>query len=786
MTDANPPEPSTRIAPQFNWIVPLRRVVIKAEVRYRDLMWRWLELVAPHRVRHPDVAEPEDADDSGLGDAEYILALWYGLDPEHHHGEYRRAIARLRRWWHLTFLEARVSSSPVGTTTCELGGPNFHARLWKGPRRILLEQAAGEDENALAQIQPFEIVDGRIETHCLDDGTVPDIQLYPGDVLEMPLHVLLAEYGLDEFADLEFDPVGSFYLGTSVRSASGKPRKEIPRLHDNMLAMRYQLVHALNMANCYHDERVYTDEMKFGHNIRPEGAGLYARGMPFAGNPSIGCDGVGSYDPAWKVGTINTPEPTEDRPICMPTYDALGGFPPDLPFTWSWTCSPFAHFFFSFISDVHTTNTGLQLPSSFIKSWLAQSLAISGEGGKSSERKNTDYLDDVRNKQDELGDPLLVHQLTAGDVDTPRMTTPLADVCSFVFPGDRPVPPRPPFSPPAPDRFRALDVPAPGAVDDYEWDNIAPDAGLICVSSAKGHEFCLVRLFAASKLFEDARRSLADGATSLERPLAGHLAAYNPLSGEEVSLNEGRGQFFVTEASAEMPPSNRHWYKPLQLTEVNPHHFWTLDPDQKKNSRKRKFKDYPDRPEGAATDDPALASRRVQFAMLNHKKDKAREAPSLRIDVGEDFRDRRVSSIIYIVHGGEGSDNPRHLTNIYAYPREAWLPIWLRTAMNNEPRHVRDVLRNLDMLYGERAVPFPTILEVADGFASGARVYEQLEKHRDRLQWLGTPGADAVLEAELAAATRGKSHLQSDLKMTDVSDSRRQELRKDLLDLIQP
>ena len=790
------PEPNAEVDPEYNWIVPFRRVVIKKKLRYRDLMWRWLRILSPHVVTRPDLPESQQEVDD-LGDAEVLLAVWYDRDAEEHRADYRRAVARLRRWWHLTFLEAKIASSPVGTTTCEVGGPNFHARLWKGPKRVLLEQPPPKDKPPLdASYVPIELVDGRIETHCLEDGSLPEVLLYPGDVLELPLHVFLTEYGLSDFDDLEFDPTGSFYLGTAVRSKSGAAREEQPKLHDNLLAMRFQLVHALNMANCYHAEPVYTSDMKFGPSLKPEGAGVYARGMPFAGNPSIGNQAFGSYDPAWKVGTVNTPIPAVDRPICMPTYKSLEKFAKDLPYTWSWTCSPFAHFFFSFMADVHTTNAGLKLPGLFIQSSLAKTLLISGEGGASSEKNNVKLLEKVNQFAADSGDPLLVHQLTSGDVDTaPRTTTPLGDLCSFVFPGDRPLPERAPFKPADPDRFLALSVPATGAVDRYDWDEIAPDAGVLCISSAKGHEFCMVRLFSHSKIVSDAQRALLEGSETPPRPSAGHLAAYNPLSGEEVSLNLGKGQFYITEASAEMPPKKRELYKPLKLTEVSPHHFWTIDPAQKKKSRKKKFKKYPERP--PPTDDegnplpapePAAASRIVEFAMLNHKNDKKGDDPSLRIDVGQDFRERRVSSIIYLVHGAEGSENPRHLTNVYSTPRDMWAPIWLKTAMGTQPKSVKRVLGDLDLLYGERAVPFPTILEVAEGFAVRSRVFKQLDNHRARLEFLGKTGAAQAVEAEIAAETKSKvkSRLESDLEMTDPTDTSRQELRKDLLKLVQP
>src|SRR5690606_6052374 len=128
----------------------------------------------------------------------------------------------------------------------------------------------------------------------------------------------------------------------------GRARVELPPLHDNMLAMRFQLTIALNMANGYHDEPVFTEEFMSSvpkSQAKPEGAGVFARGMPYGGNPALYL----REDPLlhWAVGQIHTNQLDEDRPIYMPTHASLQSYSDGLPLTWGWTCSPFLLFFFN-------------------------------------------------------------------------------------------------------------------------------------------------------------------------------------------------------------------------------------------------------------------------------------------------------------------------------------------------------------------------------------------------------------------------------------------------------
>ena len=84
-------------------------------------------------------------------------------------------------------------------------------------------------------------------------------QLLPGDVVEFPLATFLDACGLSAFAGRQFDPQGSFLLGTSMT-----PRDASPALHDNLIGMRTQLYIDLALGAFYCDEDVGQGRRAYG------------------------------------------------------------------------------------------------------------------------------------------------------------------------------------------------------------------------------------------------------------------------------------------------------------------------------------------------------------------------------------------------------------------------------------------------------------------------------------------------------------------------------------------
>ncbi|MFV8755765.1 hypothetical protein ACNOYE_34875 [Nannocystaceae bacterium ST9] len=725
-----------------NWMVPLRRAVVKKALSYHDFLADWLEQL-------------RDTDNS------FVLATWYN-DPkveEFTLDAYNAGIVALRRWLKATFGKGyKVTTSSVGFTTAQTDGPNFHARLWKGPKRILLEQRAKDDPAKLAELQPFDLKGGRIELQ-FEDKKPKAIQLLPGDVLEIPLHQFLSACGQKRFDDVEFDPKGSFYLGTTVRSATGRKRTDLPPLHDNMLAMRFQLITALNMANCYHDEPVYTAEYMATINkaqIKPEGAGLFARGMPFGGNSSS------TVEPGplhWMLYQPNTNQPELDRPIYMPARTDLDHYAEKLPLSWGWTCTPFILFFFTLLADGHQDQDGVVFPNEFRSESLATSLCLSTD-----KDNNTAMLNTVTVFQSKSGANLLLHGLDPSRTQVPREQPPLADLCEVVFPADRGAPQGRPFADPNGDRIKQLALPAPNGIDTYEWNDICPDASVVVVSSQDGHEFGLVKLYKADKIFRDAVEAISSGGVA-KPPLAGRMSAYNPLSGEDYCAGGSMkdGHFFVTESAASMPPANRSAYYSLKVAGVKIHKFR-----------------------------PTPANEvRFQFHVPKKKKgEEEKEGSELRIDEsGGKFRKKRVSGIFYLREGSSSNPDPRTLWNIYQIPRESWMPVSLRFTSKIGSKEEKRLLDDVEKLYGERAVPFPAILEVTSGLPSRERAREQLDNHHRRLVDIGEPDAAAKIKAEIDAETSKweRLKLEGDLKLTEVDKlgNRKWEmLRKALIALV--
>jgi hypothetical protein len=322
-----------------------------------------------------------------------------------------------------------------------------------------------------------------------------------------------------------------------------------------------------------------------------------------------------------------------------------------------------------------------------------------------------------------------------------------------VLPKDAPVPGGRGFTDPNGDRIKRLPLPVDKkAVDVHNMNDLCPGAGLTAFSSADGHEFAFVKLYKADKLLADARAELAKGGLA-RLPHAGCLAVFNPLDGEDYCSADKilqDGHHFIFESGAAMVPTDRDEYFSLKLAEVDIH---KLKPTKE---------------------------NKVSFKLHGSGVDQELQIDD---DGNGSFRSKKVSSFFYIREGEAGTHDPRTLANIYASRRESWIPVSLAFPWTGAPKPAKALLANFTALYAERAVPFPTILEVESGFPSRSRTQEQLENHRDRIEELGQDKVSkAKVQAELQAATGAtKTKLESDLKLIDNPN-----LRKALLELLPP
>jgi len=750
--------------PDYNWIVPARRVVIKKKTTYAQFIEDWWRLLAF---------------DVGWGAA---LWAWYSndVDGELTMEKHRVGVKALQHWRQTLFEGGKVQTSTVGTTSAEIESPDFHARLWKGPRRILDEQRARDRDEDPQETQTFDLVGGRLVPRMNEALEPMEVELQVGDVLEVALHVFLSACGLSRFDAVEFDPEGSFYLGTTVRDRNGRPRLELPRLHDNMLAMRYQLVTALNMANCYHDSAVYTSKVESDKDrLMPEGAGLYARGMPFGGNPSAGFK-EGTF---WEFNQMGACLPRDARPRHMTVPKQMDRFVEGLPLTWGWTCSPFTLFLMGFMCDAHQTAQGTRLPSgAFLSKSLGISLLMSTSDQKCKDRraKQKEFYDE------HPGDPLLLHNLTPDDVEPVReYLPPLADLINVAFPEDRPT--QAGWERDG-ERFRSLPQPDNDTAVDRTWDEVCPDAGLVIVSCGSGHEWAYVKLYPSARILNDVGEAIAAmdeaaGPDSIPVPVAGRMSAYNPLSGEDYCDAPGvlqDGQYFHTESGARMHTRS---YFNMKLDDTAVHKFFATPQNKlrfkrateanvdKKKKKKKKDKDE--------KNDPYQLWIKVE----EHQSDKGKPADASthwdKVDQG--WSGRAVSSIFFVREGEPGSDDPRTLANIYDIPREQWTSARFKLPDPKASSPVSKFLKRSPQRFAERAIPFPTLMEVAPGLPDTARVSEQFDNHRAWIASLGGDGVTDQLEAKLKVATKKRD---KDILKADIKVSKDGVLRQQLLDLL--
>jgi len=290
------------------WIVPCRRLVVKEKTTYQMLLTRWLA-----SLNHKP-----------FGDK---LKTWYSIA----NTDYIAGIAALSNavaGWNSSTVPVARSQNAVDT------GKDFKVRIWKGPLRVLLEEKriltppvpaapptgapppaptpVGAPPPAPAPAPPpapapggapapgasddadtttFEFDYGgktlKLKLNASKEVVNRDALFIMGDVVEFPLFTFLEFCGKKDYADLQFDPTGSFLCGSSVKSKSGAERfpYSAPLLHDNLIAMRLQFILNLLRGAFYDLQRTYSD--KVGDKSVPVGADpggtdkVYARGIMY-------------------------------------------------------------------------------------------------------------------------------------------------------------------------------------------------------------------------------------------------------------------------------------------------------------------------------------------------------------------------------------------------------------------------------------------------------------------------------------------------------------------------
>jgi hypothetical protein len=321
--------------PSVNWIVPLRRAVVRGECSYVELLRAWA-----HELRDSN--------------ARLALARWYPAA-----GENR--CLRGSTWVDAVIAgmgaaAARPASVEQGNTM-DLPLPAW-VRLWKGPRRVLYHPVPGAGPG-----DPESDVSLRYDN---DNREVrnPSARFYPGDVVEFPIFRFLAVCLNDrsslaqQYMGMRFNGRGHPALGNTVLLSDGSVPTGDASLHDNILAMRFQLLLSLAVGGWYHSGPVWANDAtgRMGNWGRER---VWTRGMMYAGEFAIagrtrlagrGVANGGDFTHTtsadhsnfWRFATWHWGEArgTRTRLENVPTTASLARLRPEQVLTPGWACSP--------------------------------------------------------------------------------------------------------------------------------------------------------------------------------------------------------------------------------------------------------------------------------------------------------------------------------------------------------------------------------------------------------------------------------------------------------------
>jgi hypothetical protein len=319
---------------KLNWIVPARRAVVRKKIGYADAAEAW-------------AAQLEHYKDQ--------MRRWYGGAAgskqdgraEDDGFKFDRAVTALRDWIQHSVRERAVDAARDKPATLNLTDEPFYPRLWKGPLRVVHEEAG---------------LDGAPQLDAKNVVTNPDAVFRMGDVLEFPLQKLLVKCGKRDYEDVEFDPEGSFLLSTSVKGGSSDKTP----LHDNAAAMRLQLMVCLGKGAFYSPDPTWKGTlteppMPAG---KDDGHAVYARGMPYCGT----LVSPGSHSKGWKVQNYHWGENNHGTSNVPFSRTGFGYplFPEDQPLTPGWVCSPFTLFISQYLLGARGLKTHNHYPPGFL------------------------------------------------------------------------------------------------------------------------------------------------------------------------------------------------------------------------------------------------------------------------------------------------------------------------------------------------------------------------------------------------------------------------------------
>lgn len=210
-----------------------------------------------------------------------------------------------------------------------IADPRRTARRRQPPFSLSVGRQRGSGHEVTLVLNDFHEVDPHGTTVFL-----------PGDVVEFPFWKLLRNSSHHSaYRDLEFNPEGSYLLGTSVRVRDQDGIPASAPLHDNLVGMRFQGLMNAARGAFFHNSRVfngYTDEAP---KLDVGGATVYARGLMYAGSLVRG--NIGRTSKAWVVENNHwgVLQGRATRALCLPNTTALANLASNR-LTPGWTCTP--------------------------------------------------------------------------------------------------------------------------------------------------------------------------------------------------------------------------------------------------------------------------------------------------------------------------------------------------------------------------------------------------------------------------------------------------------------
>ncbi len=330
----------------LTWIVPCRRAVVKKRITYQTLMVKLKESLLNRKEKLKEWYDLGRSDDD-LNKGMNQLDTWIdNMNPE---GE---------------IFVSRTSSYGSSNGISEgntVDSRWAYVRLWKGPLRVLLEEKAGvtSDQNGAEtvtqftyQARPFRLV----QNLSHKEVTNADAEFLMGDVVEFPIFKLLLACGLGDYNQISFNPNGSFLCGTSLLK-NNQPHaiNAEPKIHDNLIAMRFQLLLNLVRGAFYSLSPVFGSGTRNAPKAQDGSQTVYARGLIYG---AIFWNPTGTLSQGyWRAANLGWGYKTDDYnvPKNVPTRNSLNVLAghENPPITTGIACSPASLTLCSFLLNLN-------------------------------------------------------------------------------------------------------------------------------------------------------------------------------------------------------------------------------------------------------------------------------------------------------------------------------------------------------------------------------------------------------------------------------------------------